>query len=169
MTADPSALPQLWLADYAPEFHATEARRYPAPARIATALGGGELESRPLAIPLDCTDGFADSFYGRPEALLEPAVRRAQSAWSFVDDHAQATFVATLSRDLASGAWDRSYGHLRTQPEWVGSIWILIGHPPSERDRGFGPGRHTVVGNRAHLVTKTPRTSRILHGRFRAE
>jgi SAM-dependent methyltransferase len=127
MSADPAALDRFWLADYAPEFHATEARRYPAPARIAPALGGGELESRPVVIPLDCTDGFADAFYGRPEALLEPAVRRAQSAWSFVDDYAQATFVDTLSRDLHSGAWDRSYGHLRTQPEFVGSIRILIG------------------------------------------
>jgi SAM-dependent methyltransferase len=129
MTADPAALADLWLADYAPEFHATEARRYPTRARIAAALGGGELEVRPLAIPLDCSDGFADAFYGRPEALLEPGVRRAQSAWSFVDDAAQADFVKTLSADLASGAWDASFGDLRTQPEFVGSIRILVGHP----------------------------------------
>jgi hypothetical protein len=76
---------------------------------------------------LDCRDGFADAFYGRPEAMLEPAVRRAQSAWSFVDDDAQAAFAARLSDDLDLGTWDERFGHLRTQPEFVGSIRILVG------------------------------------------
>ncbi|HEX4751675.1 MAG TPA: SAM-dependent methyltransferase, partial [Solirubrobacterales bacterium] len=123
---DPKALADLWVADYAPEFHTTERRRYPSLERIAAALGG-ELTVRPLLIPLDCRDGFTDAFYGRPEAMLEPAVRRAQSAWSFVDDEAQSRFVTSLSADLESGAWDERLGHLRTQPEFVGSIRVLIG------------------------------------------
>ena len=124
MTADPEALADLWLAEYAFEFHATERRRYPALERIATGLGGS-VEARPLRIPLDCADGFADAFYGRPEALLDPAVRNAQSAWSFVDDEAQSRFVERLRADLDSGAWDERHGHLRTQPEFEGSIRIL--------------------------------------------
>jgi SAM-dependent methyltransferase len=126
MTADPEALADLWLAEYSPEFHQTERRRYPTPARIAAALGG-ELAVRPLTIPLDCRDGFADAFYGRPEAMLEPAVRNAQSAWSFVDDEAQARFAERLRDDLELGVWDERFGHLRTQPEFVGSIRILVG------------------------------------------
>ena len=125
MTADPEALADLWLSEYSPEFHATERRRYPSLERLAAGLGG-ELEARPLRIPLDCRDGFADAFYGRPEALLEPAVRRAQSAWSFVDSDAQARFAARLAADLESGAWDERHGHLRTQPEFVGSIRVLL-------------------------------------------
>jgi SAM-dependent methyltransferase len=142
MTADPEALGDLWLADYAPEFHATERRRYPSLGRIAAALGGAgsgdaadhagparrgatALEVSPLRIPLDCSDGFADAFYGRPETMLDPAVRNAQSAWSFVDDDAQARFVERLRADLDSGAWDERHGHLRTQPEFEGSIRIL--------------------------------------------
>jgi SAM-dependent methyltransferase len=125
MTADPAALADLWAAEDAPEFHATEKRRYPSPARIAAALGG-EVESRVLTIPFDCTDGFTDSFYGRPEEMLVPAVRRAQSAWRFVDDAAQARFVARLSADLESGAWDERFGALRTQPEFEGSMRILV-------------------------------------------
>jgi SAM-dependent methyltransferase len=126
MTADPEALADLWVAEYAPEFHATERRRYPSLERIATALAG-QLTVRPLMIPLDCRDGFTDAFYGRPEAMLEQAVRNAQSAWSFVDDEAQARFVERLSADLDSGAWDERLGHLRTEPEYVGTIRVLVG------------------------------------------
>jgi SAM-dependent methyltransferase len=124
MTADPAALGDLWLAEYAPEFHATEQRRYPPLDRIAAALGGS-LDVRPLRIPLDCTDGFADAFYGRPEAMLDPGVRNAQSAWSFVDADAEARFAERLRADLDSGAWRERFGHLRTQPEFEGSIRIL--------------------------------------------
>jgi hypothetical protein len=124
MTADPAALGDLWLAEYAPEFHATERARYPSLERIEAALGG-PLEARPLKIPLDCTDGFADAFYGRPEAMLDPAVRNAQSAWSFIDADAQSRFARRLRADLDSGAWDERFGRLRTQPEFEGSIRIL--------------------------------------------
>ena len=125
MTADPAALADLWAAEYAPEFHATEKRRYPSLERIAAALGG-EVEARTLTIPFDCTDGFTDSFYGRPEEMLVPAVRRAQSAWRFVDDEAQERFVARLSADLESGVWDERFGALRTQPELESSMRILV-------------------------------------------
>jgi SAM-dependent methyltransferase len=139
MTADPEALAELWLAEYAPEFHEVERQRYPSLERVAAGLGaaigsaaaGGppparRMEVRPLQIPLDCTDGFSDAFYGRPEAMLDPAVRRAQSAWSFVGEADQERFVKRLSADLESGAWDERLGHLRTQPEFEGSIRILI-------------------------------------------
>jgi hypothetical protein len=155
LTADPDALGDLWLAEYAPQFHATERRRYPSLGRIEAGLaggvedgarGGGEstaagsggdggvgavrpLEVRPLRIPLGCTDGFADAFYGRPEAMLDPAVRRAQSAWSLVAAADQDRFVTRLRADLDSGAWDARFAHLRTQPEFIGSIRILIATP----------------------------------------
>ena len=125
MTADPEALSDLWVSAYAPEFHATERRRYPSPDRIAAALGG-PLEIRPLLVALDCSDGFTDAFYGRPEAMLDQAVRNAQSAWSFVDEEAQARFVDRLRTDLDSGVWDERHGHLRSQPEFESSIRILI-------------------------------------------
>jgi len=31
-------------------------------------------------------DGFTEAFYARPERFLDPAVRRAQSAWGFVSE-----------------------------------------------------------------------------------
>ena len=125
LTAAPARLGTLWLAECAPEFHATERRRYPAIERLAADLDG-ITEVRPLHIPLGCTDGFADAFYGRPEALLDPAVRQAQSAWSFVDEAAQAAFASRLRADLDSGAWDERHGHLRTQPTFDGSMRLVI-------------------------------------------
>jgi SAM-dependent methyltransferase len=126
MTADPEAIADLWLSDYSPEYEEVQRRRYPSLDRIAEALGG-RLAVRPLTIPLDCRDGFVDAFYGRPEAMLDPAVRRAQSGWSFVAEDAQARFAARLSDDLDLGVWDERFDHLRTQPEFVGSIRVLVG------------------------------------------
>jgi SAM-dependent methyltransferase len=125
VTADPEALSTLWIASYSPEFHAVERRRYPSLDQLARLLGGG-VEVRSMIVPLECSDGFADAFYGRPEELLRTEVRQAQSAWSFVSEADQERFLARLSADLASGAWDAQYGHLRTLPETETSIRLLI-------------------------------------------
>jgi len=58
--------------------NAAAARDYPSIATIAALLGSGT-EAAPAAIPLDCTDGFQEAYYGRPEALLGPEARRACS------------------------------------------------------------------------------------------
>ena len=69
LTCDPAALDRFWLNDYAPEVLAVEARRYPRVEVIASALGKrSEIQSVP--IPLDCTDGFQEAYYGRPELFL---------------------------------------------------------------------------------------------------
>ncbi|MGO2037777.1 MAG: class I SAM-dependent methyltransferase [Brevibacterium sp.] len=71
MTCDPTLLDRSWLAEYAPEMIATEARRYPRLDRIRDGLAG-DVEVRPLPIPLHCTDGFSEAYFGRPEMLLDP-------------------------------------------------------------------------------------------------
>jgi SAM-dependent methyltransferase len=126
MTCDPDALDVFWLIEYAPEVIATEARRYPAIAAIKAALGG-PVDIAPVPIPFDCTDGFGEAYYGRPEALLDPGARLACSAWHFVGSDVVDRFVASLSRDLAEGTWAAKYGHLRTQPAFEGSLRLVIG------------------------------------------
>ena len=128
LTCDPAALDRFWLNDYAPEAIATEARRYPAMEAIAEGLGG-HVEIQPLPIPLLCVDGFSEAYYGRPERLLEPGARLANSAWSFVDPAVGPRFVADLERDLANGTWDDKHGHLRTQPFFEGSLRLIVGRP----------------------------------------
>ncbi|MEU5539775.1 class I SAM-dependent methyltransferase [Streptomyces sp. NPDC020362] len=128
LTCDPAMVRHFWLYRYAPEVLDTEARRYPPIEELATALGGTSTV-RTVPIPLDCTDGFNEAYYGRPEMLLDPAARQACSAWSFVDDHARERFDQTLRHDLESGAWDEEFGHLRGRPTYEGSLVIVRSAP----------------------------------------
>jgi SAM-dependent methyltransferase len=125
LTQDPALLSRFWLNDYSPEVIAIEARRFPPLDRIADGLGG-EVEVVDVPIPLDCTDGFQEAYYGRPEALLDAGARLANSAWSFVEKDAEARFVRDLTADLSSGRWDARHGHLRSQPTFDGSLRLLV-------------------------------------------
>ncbi|MBL8594411.1 MAG: methyltransferase domain-containing protein [Devosia sp.] len=125
LSCDPTALERFWLNDYAPEAIAVEARRYPPLAAITAGLGG-DAEIIPIPIPLGCIDGFGEAYYGRPERLLDPGARLANSAWSFVAPAVGERFVAELGRDLADGSWDRRHGQLRTQPYFEGSLRLIV-------------------------------------------
>ena len=81
---DGDAFDRFWLAEYAPELIAVERRRDPKIDRVCEVLGGADVHEVP--IPIDCVDGFTEAFYARPEAFLDPAVRGAQSAWSFIPE-----------------------------------------------------------------------------------
>lgn len=128
LTFDPAELASFWLADYAPSVLAAEAGRQPALDRVAAALGGS-VNVEPVAVPLDCTDGFVHAFYGRPERLLDPAVRAAQSSWGFGDPAEIRAGLARLADDLDSGAWDERHGHLRAQPSFDGPLRLVVGRP----------------------------------------
>jgi SAM-dependent methyltransferase len=128
MSCEPAELDRFWLHGYAPEAIEVEARRYPGMATLAAHLGG-TVEVKAVPIPLLCSDGFGEAYYGRPERLLDPAARLACSAWSFVSPAVVARFTAQLGHDLASGEWDRRFGHLRTQPHFLGSLKLLIARP----------------------------------------
>ncbi len=82
---------------------------------------------RTILVPNDCTDGFGQAFYGRPERLLEPEIRRAMSAWEFVDSAVVERFVTTLRADLESGAWDAKYGRFRELEVFDVGMRLVIG------------------------------------------
>jgi SAM-dependent methyltransferase len=125
LTFDAPALAEFWLGEYVPEVIEAEARRYRPLEHIAAVLGG-DVTVTPVPLALDCVDGFAEAFYGRPEALLDPIVRRSQSAWGFVPDDAIERGLESLRTDLGSGEWERRHGHLRTQPEYLGSLRLIV-------------------------------------------
>jgi len=126
LAGDGDSLPRYWLNDYAPDLIAAERRRYPPIGHIAQRIGA-TAEVQAVPIHLDCADGFTEAFYGRPERLLDPAVRRAQSSWGFLAEDAEARFVDALSADLNSGRWDAHHGHLRTQPTFESSMRLIVG------------------------------------------
>ena len=125
LTCDPDKVQQFWLNNYAPAVLEAEARRYPAIGAIVADLGGAA-EVHSVPIPLNCRDGFNEAYYGRPERLLEAGARSACSAWSFVEEALAEQYVQHLRDDLASGAWDQNFGHLRTQSEFDGSLRLIV-------------------------------------------
>ena len=128
MTIDGDALAGFWLVEYLPDRTEIERRRFPSIERMRDLLGGS-VTVEPVPIPLDCTDGFVEAFYGRPEALLDPTVREAQSTWQFVNQAATQQGLEALATDLRSGAWDARRGHLRHQPTYTGPLVLLIARP----------------------------------------
>jgi SAM-dependent methyltransferase len=128
LTFEPRGLDGYWLADYVPELPPVDAARMPPVERIASLLGGTVAVTSP-PVPLDCTDGFVEAYYGRPEAYLDADVRRAQSAWAFVDDAVVERGLAALRADLDSGAWDARYGHPRTQPAYDSALRLVVATP----------------------------------------
>jgi SAM-dependent methyltransferase len=128
LTFDADALTRLWIADYMPELVAAEAARYPAISHIREVLGGTSTAVE-VPIPLDCVDGFGEAFYGRPERMLDPAVRQAQSGWGFIEPEVATASVERLRVALESGEWDAKHGALRTQPAYLGSLRLVVAQP----------------------------------------
>ncbi|MGN7190539.1 MULTISPECIES: methyltransferase domain-containing protein [unclassified Curtobacterium] len=124
LVRDPERVAGHWLAEYAPEVVAADARRWPTLDQVAAALGG-EVETTRLPVPFTCVDGFWEAYTGRPERLLDPGVRAADPAWSRVDDLAARRAVAALRTALESGAWDDRHGVLRRQPAHDGSVVLV--------------------------------------------
>lgn len=116
---------RFWALDYF-----SEARNVPSEQR---APGLDELraaldvrEVRTLPVPLHCRDGFGAAFYGRPERYLDPEVQAGMSWLALQPPEALRAGTERLRADLASGAWDRRHGHLRTQPTYDGGYRLAL-------------------------------------------
>jgi SAM-dependent methyltransferase len=127
LTFDAPELRQFWLADYLPEVIAAEQERFPTLDEVTSALAAGSTETSVDAVPVpwDCVDGFGEAYYGRPEAYLRPEVRAATSGVALADPETVRQGLDRLADDLASGAWDRAHGHLRTQAERTGALRLV--------------------------------------------
>ncbi|MFJ2955273.1 class I SAM-dependent methyltransferase [Streptomyces sp. NPDC087270] len=128
VTCDPALVRDFWLYEYAPLVLDTEARRYPAIEAITAALGGSCTVAS-VPIPADCTDGFNEAYYARPERLLDPGARQACSAWSFVPPEVCEEYTGALRAAIGSGAWDAKYGELRRRPYLDGSLVLIRAVP----------------------------------------
>lgn len=98
-----------WLIDrYLPEIGALDRHIMPLLDEIRSALG--PIESIPVPIPHDCSDGFLGAYWRRPHAYLDPVVRRSISAFALISS-AEAG-LEHLERDLEDGTWHRLFGGL---------------------------------------------------------
>jgi SAM-dependent methyltransferase len=100
-----------WLArDYLPEL-AQVWHGLPSPQELAAQLGPAA-EIRPLPVPWDCVDGFLPAFWRRPEAYLDPVVRRTMSGLQLLEPDVLARGIDALRRDLDDGTWQRRHREL---------------------------------------------------------
>lgn len=129
LTFDPLVKRDFWLlAEYLPETAELDQQIFPPPAEILEILAGGRVD--PVPIPADCSDGFLEAFYARPELYLDPTVRRAQSGWGRLARGVEDRVVTALSADLESGAWDERHGEMRGLATYDGGLRLVIS--PSE-------------------------------------
>lgn len=113
-TCDP-AFPGSWVTrDYFPIIRSRDRGRLP-PLRAFRALG--HVESVPVPIPWDCSDGFLAAFWRRPDSYLDPRVRQNISSFAELTSAELEPGLRRLDQDLASGEWDRRYATLRTLDE----------------------------------------------------
>jgi SAM-dependent methyltransferase len=101
-----------------------ECRRFGTTVEVAAELGG-EVRVETIPTPADCVDGFAEAFWNRPEALLDPEVRAAQSLWGLMEPGEEDRIVAGLRDALDSGDWDRRWGALRDRDSYDGSMRLV--------------------------------------------
>jgi SAM-dependent methyltransferase len=114
LTLDLDVTAEMWLCrDYLPEIVEHDRETFPTIAHLESTLPSARVEAMP--VPGDCADGFCVALWSRPEAHLDPNVRRSSSIWHLLPDSVIEPALDRLRGDLESGEWDRRYGHLRTR------------------------------------------------------
>lgn len=126
-TFDLECLPA-WQLEHLAEGLDIERPRFPSIEAVAAALGGRTRVER-VSTPADCSDGFFEAFWNRPEQLLNPAVRAAQSMWALLSPGVEDRIVERLGAALHSGAWDDEHGHLRRIDEYEGALRLVVSEP----------------------------------------
>lgn len=113
LTYDPDLAEQVWLHHYLPQLAALDRKVMPPLAFYGEVLG--PVTITPVPVPADCVDGFLHAWWRRPQAYLDPGVRAGSSSFRLLDGLDEG--LARLATDLASGEWQRRFGHLLTLPE----------------------------------------------------
>lgn len=104
LTFDPSHRGN-WLADYVPQLVALDEAIMPAMGDYQSWLG--PVTIKPVRVPHDCVDGFLYAYWRRPQAYLDPRIRKAMSSFWAIDGAEDA--LQRLKHDLESGDWAAKY------------------------------------------------------------
>ena len=125
LTWEPPPASPSWLTrDYFPEILAYD-RTVFAP---ASSYYGALLKNvvvRPVLIPHDCTDGFLEAYWRRPESYFDPQARLSISSFARLGDVESG--LTALRRDLDDGTWARRNGKLMNETELDLGYRLVIG------------------------------------------
>lgn len=102
---------KFWLlSEYLPQAQAADAALAVPVDRLMSLLADPVIT--PVPVPHDCTDGFAASFWRRPDAYLDPGVRAGMSLFTKTSPIMLSAGLARLAADLQSGRWRREHAGL---------------------------------------------------------
>jgi SAM-dependent methyltransferase len=125
LTWEPPASSSSWLTrDYFPEILAYDRTVFPS----ASSYYGGLLKNilvRPVLIPHDCSDGFLEAYWRRPESYFDPGARLAISSFARLADVNSG--LTALRRDLDDGTWARRNGALLDETELDLGYRLVVG------------------------------------------
>ncbi|HET8980649.1 MAG TPA: methyltransferase domain-containing protein [Solirubrobacteraceae bacterium] len=118
LTVDADIAARFWLPrDYLPS-----GRHLFAPLPAVTSLLPGAPVVTPVPVPHDCRDGFVHAFWRRPDALLDPDVRRGMAMFARAPEAERTAGLARLAADIADGTW------ARRNAELAGRTSLDLGH-----------------------------------------
>jgi hypothetical protein len=125
---DPEYSHRLWLVSrYLPEITDLDRPHLPTVDRLRRLLG--DVEEREVFIPRDCKDGFLGAFWQRPEAYLDPGVRRGISAFAKLPADVLNRALTRLFEDLSSG--QQLFGDLQKKESLDLGYRLVIAKPDS--------------------------------------
>lgn len=97
-----------WLEKYIPEIRGVDYKLFPSLEKLERILGNITVET--IEIPHDCCDGFMCAYWRRPEAYLDPNVRKAISTFSRIPNIQGR--LDRLQYEIENGEWRRKNTHL---------------------------------------------------------
>ncbi|THB80221.1 MAG: methyltransferase domain-containing protein [Desulfobacteraceae bacterium] len=104
-----------WLENYIPEITGVDYELFPTLEELDQILGGISVET--IEIPYDCSDGFMCAYWQRPEAYLDPKIRKAISTFSRLPNIQDR--LDRLQHEIYSGAWRKKHNHLLKKGVWI--------------------------------------------------
>jgi SAM-dependent methyltransferase len=129
VTFDERVSSRMWLvADYLPELAELDRRIFPQLDELTGWLGG-RTHTEVVPVARDTPDWTLAAFWAHPERVADPAARAATSGFSRMDERVVARVVDALAVDLASGAWDRRHGDLRSLDAFDAGMRLLVNTP----------------------------------------
>jgi SAM-dependent methyltransferase len=131
-TFDPASQPRPWFDAYFPEIVSTDTRIFHPMAdfsQLGERVTGRTTTVEGFALPCDLQDRMMYAPWNRPEAYFDATFRANTSGFSKADPQIIEKRLKKLEMDIASGAWDRQHGPLRTATQYHAGFYFIAFRP----------------------------------------